>query len=100
MSEVDLDKLNLYHKIWARIHSQQFQEQQFTKQLDELESIITNQLNFCKCGSDAQFILSGMLNYYASKNYNFSDPIFISKFWTTFHNFIRSKLNQPIVIKA
>ena len=93
------EKLKLYRKIWNHLHSDVFQQQSFEKQLEDFEHIISTQLNFCKCGSDSQFIISFMLKYYHNINLNFGDANNIKKFWCVFHNFIRYKLNQSIDIK-
>lgn len=98
--EKNLENISNYHKIWSYIHSDEFLSQSFDSQLKELERIILEDLSFCACGQDAHFIITCMLKYIKIKQYNLDTYEKCKFFWSAFHNIVRSKLNQDIIVPS
>ncbi len=90
-------KLEIYHAIWNYLHSEEFLELDFNKELEIFEQIIRIHLNgFCACGIDAQYIITYLINFYSLQYFDTKEKR--RSFWCLFHNLIRTKLNQEIIV--
>ena len=98
LNEAENDIIHHYHKIWSYIHSVEFFSQTFDKQLKLFETIILDDLSFCACGQDAHFIITCMLKYAKQKSHLFDTNEKCQIFWISFHNLIRQKLGQSIIV--
>ena len=86
--------LSIYHSIWKYLHSDAFLDIDIVTELDEFEKIIRQQLTFCSCGADAQYIITYLLLFFKIENIDTCEKR--RDFWTLFHNLIRVKLNQEV----
>ena len=60
--------LSIYHSIWKYLHSDAFLDIDIVTELDEFEKIIRQQLTFCSCGADAQYIITYLLLFFKIEN--------------------------------